>query len=579
MVIICYTFAFEDIMKNPLNKKYRSILLIAILIIVMGVFRGVKKSNGYLFDIEFIVNFMLNTVLLLSWIISVYIRIIHKKIRNYLLCIGMLMIFWFFVRTIKYRVLSVFENMNILWYLFYIPIVLIPLLSYYIARTAREKEDYQLPFKDRLLIIPAVFIILGVLTNDTHKMAFVFEGSTYVGMTYEYGPFYYFSYLFSSYFALYSIYIMFKKSRIKESKKKIYLPFIIVILYICYSIFYTLNQNHDFLQFFELTVMYCITTVTFWESCIRIGLITSNSNYNNFFKYSTFNTNIVDKQGRTVYFTGKEKAIDPKIFEQLKEERMFSQDIKSRLYISEISGGYVIWQERFDYLLSLIDKLEIINGKLESEILLIQNQMDLDEKRIKLKEKNRLYNMINKDTYEQRCKIKANLEYISKYGNDQIKWQEINICATYIKRYSNLVFISEYSNGISLEDLRITIKESLNNLKRMGINESLKIDSFGLSTEELFGEMHGVITKKQAFKAYSIIQHIIERSFIFLKNIYIVIRDFDEYLDLSILLNGEELERHLITESWNGADADCICWYVEEEDADTIQTNVRFFKE
>lgn len=569
-------------MKNLLNKKYQNILCITILIIVMGIFRGIKKPNGYLFDIEFIVNFLLNTVLLLSWIISIYIRVIHKKIRNYLLSIGLLMLFWLFVRTIKYRVLSVFDDMNILWYLFYVPIILIPLLSYYTARMVGKNEDNRLSFKDRLLMIPAVIIILGVLTNDIHKMAFVFEGSTYVGMTYGYGFFYYLSSLFSFFFAICSICIMFQKSRIKESKEKIYLPFFIVLVYICYSIFYALNQNHVFLQFFELTVMYCITTVAFWESCIRIGLITSNSNYGKFFKYSAFNTNIVDKQGKIFYATGEENIIDVKTFEQLKENGMFSPDSKSRLYISEITGGYVIWQERFDYLLSLIDKLKIVNDKIENELLFIQSQMNIDEKRIKLKEKNRLYNIINRETDEQRCKIKENLEYISQYGDDWSKWQEINICATYIKRYSNLVFLNEYSNGISSEDMRIAIKESLNNLKRMGINEGLKIDSYGISGgtsgAEALKELHGEITKDRAFKVYSAIEHVIETSFRFLKNIYIVIRNSEECLNLSILLHGEELKKHLISESKIEPDGDFVYGHAEEEDADTIQINMRFYK-
>lgn len=165
-------------MINIFNKKSQRYILIAILITIMGIFRGIKKPNGYIFDIEFILNFILNTALLLTWIISIYTRIIHKKIRTYLLWIGMLMFFWLFIRTIKYRVLAVFPNMNILWYLFYIPIVLIPLLSYFTAQTVGQKEDYKLPIKDKLLIIPATIIILGVLTNDIHRMAFIFEGNT-----------------------------------------------------------------------------------------------------------------------------------------------------------------------------------------------------------------------------------------------------------------------------------------------------------------------------------------------------------------------------------------------------------------
>lgn len=539
-------------------------LLITFLIVVMGVLRGMKKSNGYLFDIEFILNFILNTALLFSWLISIYTRIIHKKIRGYLLWIGVLMFFWLFIRTIKYRVLAVFPNMNVLWYLYYVPIVLIPLLSYYTARTVGQREDAKLSRKDRLLLIPAGIIILCILTNDFHRMAFVFEGNTRMGMTYGYGPFYYLSYLFSFSFAVCSILIMFRKSRVKESKRRIYLPFIIVFFYILYSAFYNFNQNHPFLQFIEITIAYCMTTILFWESCIQIGLIRSNSNYREFFKSSTSNTLILDEDGNLRYSTG-EGTIDRSTFELLKKNRTISPNAKTRLYINKITGGYVLREEKLDYLLSLIEELETINRKTEEEILLLQNRMKIDEKRIKLQEKNRLYDIIRRNTEEQMNRIRENLTYLSTHGNEEKKWQEINILATYMKRYSNLVFLSESNGRISMEELRITIAESLNNLKKMGIHEGLKTDVFG------------DVSLNQAFQIYHAVQKILEHSFQRLRAIYVVLRHSEEEVRLSILLHGEDLKKPFLEETWLSDLSRDI--QVTEEDRENIQIDLRFHKE
>lgn len=539
-------------------------LLITFLIVVMGVLRGMKKSNGYLFDIEFILNFILNTALLFSWLISIYTRIIHKKIRGYLLWIGVLMFFWLFIRTIKYRVLAVFPNMNVLWYLYYVPIVLIPLLSYYTARTVGQREDAKLSRKDRLLLIPAGIIILCILTNDFHRMAFVFEGNTRAGMTYGYGPFYYLSYLFSFSFAVCSILIMFRKSRVKESKRRIYLPFIIVFFYILYSAFYNFNQNHPFLQFIEITIAYCMTTILFWESCIQIGLIRSNSNYREFFKSSTSNTLILDEDGNLRYSTG-EGTIDRSTFELLKKNRTISPNAKSRLYINKITGGYVLREEKLDYLLSLIEELETINRKTEEEILLLQNRMKIDEKRIKLQEKNRLYDIIRRNTEEQMNRIRENLTYLTTHGNEEEKWQEINILATYVKRYSNLVFLSESNGRISMEELRITIAESLNNLKKMGIHEGLKTDVFG------------DVSLNQAFQIYHAVQKILEHSFQRLRAIYVVLRHSEEEVRLSILLHGEDLKKPFLEETWLSDLSRDI--QVTEEDRENIQIDLRFHKE
>lgn len=539
-------------------------LLITFLIVVMGVLRGMKKPNGYLFDIEFILNFILNTALLFSWLISIYTRIIHKKIRGYLLWIGVLMFFWLFIRTIKYRVLAVFPNMNVLWYLYYVPIVLIPLLSYYTARTVGQREDAKLSRKDRLLLIPAGIIILCILTNDFHRMAFVFEGNTRAGMTYGYGPFYYLSYLFSFSFAVCSILIMFRKSRVKESKRRIYLPFIIVFFYILYSAFYNFNQNHPFLQFIEITIAYCMTTILFWESCIQIGLIRSNSNYREFFKSSTSNTLILDEDGNLRYSTG-EGTIDRSTFELLKKNRTISPNAKTRLYINKITGGYVLREEKLDYLLSLIEELETINRKTEEEILLLQNRMKIDEKRIKLQEKNRLYDIIRRNTEEQMNRIRENLTYLTTHGNEEEKWQEINILATYVKRYSNLVFLSESNGRISMEELRITIAESLNNLKKMGIHEGLKTDVFG------------DVSLNQAFQIYHAVQKILEHSFQRLRAIYVVLRHSEEEVRLSILLHGEDLKKPFLEETWFSDLSRDI--QVTEEDRENIQIDLSFHKE
>ncbi|MDO4773224.1 MAG: histidine kinase N-terminal 7TM domain-containing protein [Bacillota bacterium] len=554
-------------MNQLLNRKKRRYGFIAILILVMGLFRGMEKPNGYLFDLEFILNFVLNTALLLTWLMAIYIRIIHKKIRRYLLSIGMLMFFWLLVRTVKYRVFSVFPNMNFLWYLFYIPIVLIPLLSYYTARTVGQKEDCELPIGDKLFLVPAGLTILGVLSNDWHRMAFVFEGGTYVGMSYGYGPFYYLSYMFSFFFAIASIWIMYQKSRRKESKDKIYLPFIIVIAFLFYSAFYNLNQNHKALQFLDITIAYCITTIAFWESCIQIGLIPSNSNYNEFFKSATFHTAILDVGGKLQYSGGEARTLDSQGFEMLRRDGILAPDPGSRIYISEITGGYVLWEERLDSLLNLIDQLESVNGKIESEILLLQNQMNIDEKRIKLKEKTRLYELIKKNTHGQMHKIRRNLAEIAECGNDVIKWWEINICATYIKRYSNLVFICEDSEHISLQDLELAIRESLQNLKKMGIHQGFT--------------MHGAgeLEQGQAFQLYRSIQSVIEASFQQLSEIYIVLRTSEDYVNLSMLLSGKGLSKAWNEEEMRALHADPSMLYNRyEEDGDSMQVSVRVYK-
>ena len=61
-----------------------------------------------------------------AWVIYLNKHVVQKKVRQYLTAIGCLMVCWFFLRTVKYHILLDPLGGHICWYLYYIPMILIP---------------------------------------------------------------------------------------------------------------------------------------------------------------------------------------------------------------------------------------------------------------------------------------------------------------------------------------------------------------------------------------------------------------------------------------------------------------------
>ena len=59
-----------------------------------------------------------------AWVIYLEKHVVYKKMRRCLTAIGCLMVFWFFVRTVKFHIFHEPLGEHICWYLYYIPMIL-----------------------------------------------------------------------------------------------------------------------------------------------------------------------------------------------------------------------------------------------------------------------------------------------------------------------------------------------------------------------------------------------------------------------------------------------------------------------
>ena len=76
-----------------------------------------------------------------AWVIYLEKHVVHRKTRRCLTAIGCLMVFWFFVRTVKFHIFHDPLGEHICWYLYYIPMILIPVLGLAAAMFLGEKDE------------------------------------------------------------------------------------------------------------------------------------------------------------------------------------------------------------------------------------------------------------------------------------------------------------------------------------------------------------------------------------------------------------------------------------------------------
>ena len=118
---------------------------------------------------------LLYLLLFALWGFSLDRRIIQKQALHCMRMTAALMIVWLVLRTLKYEVVTDLTVARYIWYLYYLPMLFIPLFGVYIALSLGRAEEFRLTGRiGALAIIPAVLFLL-VITNDLHQHAFAFD--------------------------------------------------------------------------------------------------------------------------------------------------------------------------------------------------------------------------------------------------------------------------------------------------------------------------------------------------------------------------------------------------------------------
>lgn len=130
-----------------------------------GLPSGLREACG-------ILRSLLYLSLFAGWGISLYNRTVHPQVRRLLLNVDLLMLFWILVRTLRFQLNTPPEIDRMLGYLYYAPMLGIPVLCVQLVLTVDRSERYRLSAWARMLWLPSAVLLELVLTNDLHQQVF-----------------------------------------------------------------------------------------------------------------------------------------------------------------------------------------------------------------------------------------------------------------------------------------------------------------------------------------------------------------------------------------------------------------------
>ena len=403
------------------------------------------------------------------WGFSLDRRIIQRQTLHCLRLTAALMLLWLILRTLKYSVVTGPAAGRYIWYLYYLPMLFLPLLWVYIALSMGKSEDYRLSRGTGMLsIIPAALFLL-VITNDLHQQVFAFKSGVPglpVSGTYSYRPLYFICLGWMVVCMAFSLVCLFRKSRIPSGEGKRITPFVLGCAMLLYGILYLSGIPAVRWWFGDMNVMFCLLYAAIYESCIRCRMIPSNTGYVELFEATTLAACIADRSGRIVL---RSRAADENMTCPQEGQRIVRPD-GMRISSAPISGGYAVWQDNVRQLAELRTRLNANKEEMERNKKKLKDAYLVQKSLHELTEKNRIYNELEAKHSRQTAQMRQMLARCERSGPAERRslLKKVLLLGTYIKRSANLYFLSSEYQWLPQQELRLTVDEAVRTLTACG---------------------------------------------------------------------------------------------------------------
>ena len=435
-----------------------------------------------------------------AWCYSLWTRIVQTQVRRYLLVISALMVLWILLRSIKFSIENT-EAERWLWYFYYFPMLFIPMLSVFVSRSLGKGEDFRIPRWTKILYFPTLLLLLLVLTNDLHQQVFSFPSGVLSDREYRYEGGYFFVLGWATLCAGFALLSMVKNCRIPRSRRIRWLPLVPLALSLAYAYAYVKKVHWVWVLAGDMTVSQCLIFASILECCIQCGLIQSNLGYDELFEATSLPVQITDPAFCPQYVSAAmQEALPQSELRQMQQDTVHLGD-DTLLKRHKLRRGWVFWKEDISALNQIRKELELTRDELRDtgDVLAAENAQRA--RWLKLTEENRLYDMMEAQTARQIAMLRDLLAELQRTEDSDRAIRllgQIIIIGTYIKRRSNLIFVGVQRGAISVQELRLCLNESSENISVYGADCKTIVK----------GE--GQLTVEQATQIYDLFEAVVE---------------------------------------------------------------------
>lgn len=417
------------------------------------------------------------------WYLSIKERVINDSMRRFFFIGALSLVLLFILRLARWNYFGMYEMPNeLLRYMNYIPLILIPMVSLNSALMVgvynREKTRRLIA----MLWIVGIGLCALVVTNTFHNFAFRIKDSNPDSFSYSYGPGYYIIVFFSLTSIISAFIILIHRCRLSTSRRLAFIPILTLVVGIALIAVYFVSGGAPKLfgsKLYNLQEVYIFLYIAFWESCIQIGLIPTNSDYGKVFEASGLDAYICDINDKTVYST---KNYTP--HEGSDDYRVTEQDIR---------GGKVVWQDDISSVKEIRASLIEVTKELADENELLELEHEMSSRKEELESLRNLYDELYDSVNPEIRSLRKLLTDIRQNGSDELPLiRQAAVLGAFIKRRSNLSILAHNSNEIDMKELEYSLRESMYYLSLANVKCSVMMGGRGSVPAEVLIRMYEI---------------------------------------------------------------------------------------
>ena len=507
-----------------------------IITYIVSIFLVLAACVLHALDYYNLVNFPVHTIVLILytfviflWIHNMISRVLRHSIVTKFKLIGILLICYLTMRTVKYEIFINNEDAVriIRNFYFVFPLILTQLVfltSLHVGKSEREGISKYW----NIIWIPTCALALLILTNDYHELAFSVDPKVR-GLN-MYGPVFYFVIIYIGLLALCTLVFTMMPSFKNRHLASVNLPIFIIFIWGLYTFLFMIGWEpfEYFKIIFKSAEFNVLMVLLFIESLVFMRLLPSNRGYESFLQLSSLNIGIVDLNKEMIFRPKKYKDIDLALVDKALKSPIFI-DEDTLLESANITGGTSFWFVDFTDFNNLKRKLLSMSEDMLNENELLKANNALEKNMIKVEEAREIREHIHmklKPQFDQLKYILMNLPEDEDLF--EVKLKHACFLDVYIKRYSNLFLITKNKKILDLAELRLAFSESLDYLKLSDVNTSL------------YWNLSGRFDAKYCLDLYKIFQYALEFYMPGIENLQVSLYRKDRIPTLSIRITGVE---------------------------------------
>ncbi len=461
------------------RKEILSYIVSIFLVLAACIFHALDFYNLVNFPVHTMV-LVLYTVVIFLWMHNMINRVLRHSVVTRFRLIGILLICYLTVRTVKYEIFINNEDAVrvIRNFYFVFPLILTQLVfltSLHVGKSEREGISKYW----NIIWIPTCALALLILTNDYHELAFSVDPKVR-GLN-MYGPVFYFVIIYIGLLALCTLVFTMMPSFKNRHLASVNLPIFILFIWGFYTFLFMIGwEPFEYIKIiFKSAEFNILMVLLFIESLVFMRLLPSNRGYESFLQLSSLNIGIVDSNKEMIFRPKKYSDIDLALVDKAILNPIFI-DEDTLLESANITGGTSFWFVDFTDFNNLKRKLLSMSEDMLNENELLKANNALEKSMVKVEEAREIREHIHmklKPQFDQLKYILMNLP--EDEDSFEVKLKHACFLDVYIKRYSNLFLITKNKKILDLAELRLAFSESLDYLKLSDVNTSLDWDLKG----------------------------------------------------------------------------------------------------